>query len=199
VLMGLTAGLPTANPDPFAATLAVTAAWRVHAAIDWDWEMPVVTLPVFALCGAALGALPAATDEGRNGPSSLPSAVGPRIGTAARPATGAILLAVVALATVVGLSQAGLRGTVAAARAGDCRAAGALASELPTSLRPEPHAVVARCELRRARASSGVDRRRHAERAIAALGAAARRDPGDSTYRGGITRARRVAGSVAGR
>jgi len=199
VLRGLMAGLRTANRDLFAATLAVTAAWSVHAAIDWDWEMPVVTLPVFALCGAALGALPAATDEGQDGPSSLPSAAGPRIGTAARPAVGAVLLAVVALATVVGLSQVQLRGTVAATRAGDCRAAGALASELPTSLRPEPHAMVARCELRRARASSGAERRRHAERAIAALGAAARRDPGDSTYRGGITRARRVAGSVAGR
>ncbi len=194
VLRGLIAGLRSADRDLFAATLAMTAAWTVHAAIDWDWEMPVVTLPVFALCGAALGALPAEAGEVRNGPSSLRSAAGPRIGTAARPAIGAVLLGLVALATVVGLSQAQLHQTDAAARTGDCRAADALASELPTSLRPEPHAVVARCELRQARASSGADRRRHAEHAIAALGAAARRDPGDSTYRDGITRARRLAG-----
>jgi hypothetical protein len=39
---------------------AASAAFLVHAGIDWDWEMPAATLPFLALAGAALGA----ADEG---------------------------------------------------------------------------------------------------------------------------------------
>jgi O-Antigen ligase len=35
---------------------AASAAYFVHAGLDWDWEMPAVTLPFLALTGAALGA-----------------------------------------------------------------------------------------------------------------------------------------------
>ena len=35
---------------------AASAAFLVHAGIDWDWEMPAATLPFLALAGAALGA-----------------------------------------------------------------------------------------------------------------------------------------------
>jgi hypothetical protein len=38
-----------------AGTVAASAVWLVHAGIDWDWEMPAVTLPLLALLGAALG------------------------------------------------------------------------------------------------------------------------------------------------
>jgi hypothetical protein len=38
----------------FAALLAAGLAWAAHAGIDWDWEMPVVTVWLFALGGAAL-------------------------------------------------------------------------------------------------------------------------------------------------
>jgi hypothetical protein len=30
------------------------AAWAVHAGLDWDWEMPAVTLPALALGAAAI-------------------------------------------------------------------------------------------------------------------------------------------------
>jgi O-antigen ligase len=36
-----------------AACLAVVIVWVIHAAVDWDWEMPVVTAPLFMLGGAA--------------------------------------------------------------------------------------------------------------------------------------------------
>ena len=36
------------------ATAAVAAAWAVHAGLDWDWEMPAVTLPVLILAAGAL-------------------------------------------------------------------------------------------------------------------------------------------------
>ena len=40
----------------FVALLAAGLAWAVSAAVDWDWEMPAVTLWLFALGGLALGA-----------------------------------------------------------------------------------------------------------------------------------------------
>ena len=37
----------------YAAVLAVSVSWAVHAGVDWDWEMPAVTL--WVLCLGALG------------------------------------------------------------------------------------------------------------------------------------------------
>jgi hypothetical protein len=36
--------------------VAVAIAWALHAGIDWDWEMPAVTLPVLVLVGVLLAA-----------------------------------------------------------------------------------------------------------------------------------------------
>jgi hypothetical protein len=33
---------------------AVCAAWLLHASIDWDWQMPAVTLPALVLAGGLL-------------------------------------------------------------------------------------------------------------------------------------------------
>jgi len=35
---------------------AATTVWFVHAAIDWDWQIPAVTLPALILAGALIGA-----------------------------------------------------------------------------------------------------------------------------------------------
>src|SRR5215218_3411374 len=40
----------------YAALTAMAVAWLIHAGLDWDWEMPAVTLWLFALGGLALGA-----------------------------------------------------------------------------------------------------------------------------------------------
>ncbi len=42
--------------DPAAATgvAAGLAAWAFHAGLDWDWEMPAVTLPAILLAAAAV-------------------------------------------------------------------------------------------------------------------------------------------------
>ena len=42
------------------AALAGSVAYLVHAGLDWDWEMPAVTVAGIACLGAA-GALPAAS------------------------------------------------------------------------------------------------------------------------------------------
>lgn len=39
----------------YAALFATTLAWAVHAGVDWDWQMPAVSLWVAALGGLALG------------------------------------------------------------------------------------------------------------------------------------------------
>jgi O-antigen ligase len=40
----------------YAAVFAVTLAWSIRAGVDWDWEMPSVTLFVFVLGGMVLAA-----------------------------------------------------------------------------------------------------------------------------------------------
>jgi hypothetical protein len=38
------------------AACAVCVAWLLHATIDWDWQLPAVTLPALVLAGALLAA-----------------------------------------------------------------------------------------------------------------------------------------------
>ena len=38
--------------------LAATAAWAVHAGVDWDWELTAVSAWLFGLCGLALARRP---------------------------------------------------------------------------------------------------------------------------------------------
>jgi hypothetical protein len=39
-----------------AGACAVCSAWLLHASIDWDWQMPAVTLPALVLAGGLLAA-----------------------------------------------------------------------------------------------------------------------------------------------
>jgi hypothetical protein len=45
-----------ADPTLAAGAAAALAAWTFHSAIDWDWEMPALTLVVVVLAGALLTA-----------------------------------------------------------------------------------------------------------------------------------------------
>ena len=46
-----------AGGAPLAAgASAVCATWLLHASIDWDWQMPAVTLPAIVLAGGLLAA-----------------------------------------------------------------------------------------------------------------------------------------------
>jgi O-antigen ligase len=44
------------EPELVAGALAAATAWLLHAAIDWDWEMPAVTLPALVMAGALVAA-----------------------------------------------------------------------------------------------------------------------------------------------
>jgi len=42
------------DPVLVAGPAAALTAWAFHSAIDWDWEMPALTLPAVVLAGALL-------------------------------------------------------------------------------------------------------------------------------------------------
>ena len=54
ILAGLALRIPGRDRTVYAVLLAAALAWTVAAAVDWHWEMPVVTLWLFAAGGAAL-------------------------------------------------------------------------------------------------------------------------------------------------
>jgi O-antigen ligase len=73
VVIGMLAGLATRIRGPsrglYAAVFALVLAWAVHQAFDWDWQMPAVTLGVFAIGGLGL----ARPKDGRVGLTGLPA------------------------------------------------------------------------------------------------------------------------------
>jgi O-Antigen ligase len=141
--------------------LAAGLAWCVHAAFDWDWEVPGVTLWLFAAAGLALAR-----------PETHPPSPG---GWHPVARVAAVLgLAVLAAAPLqVARSQREVDRAVAALHAGDCAAAVPAARRASAILgvRPEPPHVEAVCDLRAGRSQAAL---REAARAR-------RLDPGDWT------------------
>ena len=56
VLVGLALRARGPQRSLYGVLLAVGVVWALHAGVDWDWEMPVVTLVFFTIAGVALGA-----------------------------------------------------------------------------------------------------------------------------------------------
>ena len=83
------------------------AAYLVHAGVDWDWELPAVTLAAFA-CGAALFVF-------RNGERRLV----PGFRTRAVAGAAAVVLAVVAFVGLIGSSAASASDDAASAGSPD--------------------------------------------------------------------------------
>jgi O-antigen ligase len=136
ILVGL--GRRIRGPDRALQSVlfALALAWLGHAALDWDWEMPAITLWLFCAGGAVLA-------------SSVP-----RRASVPRPLTRllatAAVLAVTATPALIAVSQLHLSDAEAAARAGDCEEAidSALASAAVLSVRPEPYKTLGYCDLR---------------------------------------------------
>ena len=137
------------------ALLAGVVTWLVHAGVDWDWEMPAVSVWVFAVGGLALSA-----PLGRH---RLPSGRGLRIGVG----VGCLLLAVVP--ALVWRSQTRVTDAVMRLADGDCRTArdAALDASAALPVRPEPFEVLAYCD-----AALGLYRP-----ALGSIDAALHRDP----------------------
>jgi len=146
----------------YGALLAVAVVWAVHAGIDWDWEMPVVTLGFFAAAGLALSPRRGA------GPGWVPS-------HNKRLVIALLCLATVALPVSIIGSQSRLGDAEHALYASNCSAASpdALSSIGWLDFRPEPYEIVGFCDLRRGQPRLG----------IAAMRQAVRQDPGSwETY-----------------
>jgi hypothetical protein len=156
-----------------AALLGAGVAWALHAGVDWDWEMPVITFWLFAAGGLALAA-----------PADAPA---PR----AVPPVGRILLALGCLAlglvpARVYLSEGPLRDGARAFARGDCATTidRSLDSAAALGVRPEPFILLGYCDVR-------IGRR---DLAVRALANAVRKDPGNWEGHYGLALVRAAAG-----
>lgn len=160
-----------------AALFGAGVAWALHAGVDWDWEMPAVTLWLFAAGGLALAA-PSADVTGAS-----------RAGGTRPAVRAAIVIACVILAFVparVRLSDGALRESVQAFARGDCATAVERArdSRGMWAERPEPHVILGYCDVRSGRPADGVR----------AMQQAVRRDPENWEAHYGLALARAAAG-----
>ena len=128
----------------FAALFAAGIAWALVAAVDWVWEMPAVTLWLFALGGAAL-ARPA-----RAVSTEARSARRRAAGVLLRGAGVAASLVLALLPARLAVSEAHVETAIADMHAGDCRGARAEANRSLDYVagRAGPHHVIAWCLLR---------------------------------------------------
>jgi hypothetical protein len=176
VVWALFAGVRRERDGPLYAGLSAAAlAWLVHAGLDWDWEMPVLTMWLFAAGGLALAARRAPVSNVRSATaSSRGTHRHSAIGAAA--AAGCLVLALTPAA--VALSQQRLDGSARAFARGDCIDAAELASSSASVLlaRPEGYAIRAFCAQR---AGAGSD-------ALALMRAAEKRDPDNWKYHYGM-------------
>jgi O-Antigen ligase len=156
VLVGLARRARGAQRSLYGALLAAGVVWAVHAGVDWDWEMPVVTLPFFAAAGLALS--PRDASLGRRA-----------IGHAPRIVLAGVCLAAVVLPVLLIGSQSRLSQAERALYASNCTKADAAANSSISWLgaRPEPYEILGFCDLQR----------RLPTLAVAQMRQAVRRDP----------------------
>jgi hypothetical protein len=125
----------------YGALTATAVAWAVRAALDWDWEMPAVTLWFFALSGLGL---------------SKPIAGRSAFGAGFEPGrmvriVAAICVGVLAITpAAIAISQSHLDTAVANFDRGECK--GAIGASLDSldalKARPEPYELIGYCDAR---------------------------------------------------
>ena len=175
VLMALVVRARGSRRSLYGALFAVALVWALRAGIDWDWEMPVVTLPFFALAGLALSPRPG-TGPGSASPSTSGSAPSLRWPASWRPGRGVraglaalCLAAAVPLVLTIG-SQVRLEHAERALYASNCATAGPAAQSSIgwLGMRPQPYEILGLCDIQRSLP----------QRALAAMHEAERLDPG---------------------
>lgn len=175
IFFGFFRGVRGSERSVYAALLAAGLAWAVHAAMDWDWEMPAVTLWLFAAGGAALAARP----------HEEPALRRPRLPARIAIAAGVLVLALTP--ALVALSEYHLGNAEVAATEGDCVEAidSALASISVLGVRPEPFETLGTCDLRLGAPAL----------AVPAFERAVQRDPENWRYHYGLAIARGANGA----
>lgn len=157
-----------------AAMLSTAVAWLLHAGIDWDWELPAVTVWIFAFGGCAL----AAWARREAGPH--------RTSLRLRIVLTAGCLALAVTPATVAMSQSHLDEAVSALLRYDCARAESLAASASrlVSARAEPYEVLSYC----------ASRRGDHQRAISMMGEAIDRDPDSWELVYGLALVRAAAG-----
>lgn len=124
----------------FAAILVAGLAWAVHAGVDWDWQMPAVTLWLFALGGATLSR--SLKRRRRRSHVDLKMA-------ALRAGGVAACLLLTLLPARLALSDSHLNSAIDDFHRGDCAAARSEAAAAidQVSRRPTPYMVIGYCDL----------------------------------------------------
>jgi hypothetical protein len=149
-------GVPPGREQRYAvALLAAGSAWLVHIWIDWDWDIPGVTLPVLVFFGVL-----AARPRGLPGPALPPLRDSALPARAAALALAGLFAAVIAVSAVIpSLATDHTRQARAALAAGDLIRAGRDA-EIARRLNPlavEPVLVAAQAAQRRGRYQRAAD------------------------------------------
>jgi O-antigen ligase len=155
ILFGFARGIWRARDRyPYAALLAAMLAWLVRAGLDWDWEMPAITLWLFCAGGAAIAV--AARERSR----------APRVGTGIRLGLSLVCIAVALVPAAVAVSQHRLEDAGAALARGDCATAEreARRSLDVVDFRSEPRQLIAYCAARRGDFALAFSEIRHAIR-----------------------------------
>jgi O-antigen ligase len=158
----------------YAALFSAALVWAVHAGLDWDWEMPAVTLWLFAIGGAALAAAAPRSE----------APIGPRMGVRSLAATACFATAIVP--GLVMVSEARLDESAKAFERGNCAKAIDAADSARAALdeRAQPHEMIGYCRLRQGRPRQGA---LELEKAIS-------RDPDNWEYHYDLALARGAAG-----
>lgn len=169
------------------ALFGAALAWTLHAGFDWDWEIPAVTIWLFAAGGLAL----AARVEPPGSDANAKAHAAPRGDRAGARGLGRVLVALACLVLAlvparIFLSDGALRESAQAFARGDCATAVERALDAAEALgaRPEPYAILGYCDVRLGVPLLGVQAM---EKAIA-------RDPRNWEYHYGLALVRGASG-----
>jgi hypothetical protein len=173
VLGGLATRVRARGPrrSLYGVLLACAVVWAARAGVDWDWEMPVVTIPFFAAAGLALSPR---GGRARGGASRARGADGRGAGVGWTPgARGRAILSLLCVAGVVlpvlivgSQNRLGEAENALYASTPDCVTASTAARESIgwLDMRPEPFEVLGFCDLRSGRPADAVVQMRRAVR-----------------------------------
>jgi hypothetical protein len=177
ILAGTVRRLRAGEGQSYGLFLVLAVIWMLHAGVDWDWQMPAVTLWLFALGGTALSRSLKRRRKRRRPPLRK---------FAVRAGGVLACLALAILPAKLAISQARLEDAIAALDRGDCAAARDHARSAldAVSQRPAPYAVVGYCDLEQG----------HYAAAAREMAAAQRRDPESSVANYDLAVARAAAG-----
>jgi hypothetical protein len=164
----------------YGAIFAVLLAWAIHSGVDWDWQMPALTLPIFALGGLVLARAAPETAEAR----AVQERLAPSSFMRGMLGVGCVLLAVAP--AYMWLSQRDLNAATIAYNEGDCNSAArsAVSSIAIEGSQPKPYQVLGFCDVADGRPKLGVT----------AMQRAVSLDPGNWNYRFGLAIMKAAAG-----